>query len=87
MIRAAVLAALLLAGGQAFAGTTGWREARATVHAGAELYLGRERAYVGRVVRVVGTPRGSAVVVQRGRELSVILRREIASGDYYVRDH
>lgn len=64
-----------------------WRPARATIHSGDELYRGRERAYIGRVVRVVWTPSGSAVIVRRGRCEVQLLRREVASGDYWIRGH
>jgi hypothetical protein len=65
----------------------GWQPAAGNLWPGTDLYFGRhEKMYRGQIAQFVKTDQGeAAVLVKDGQVVQVILRKDIATRDFWVR--
>jgi hypothetical protein len=64
----------------------GWRIAAGNLAPGMGLYFGRhDKIYRGLIMKFVDTPHGEAAVLLKDGRLEVMLRKDIAIRDFWVR--
>jgi hypothetical protein len=64
----------------------GWRVAAGNLAPGMGLYFGRhDKIYRGLIMKFVDTPHGEAAVLSKDGQLEVMLRKDIAIRDFWVR--
>ena len=64
----------------------GWRVAAGNLAPGVHLYFGRhDKIYRGQVAEFVDTPKGEAAVLMKDGQVEVMLRKDIAIRDFWVK--